>query len=283
VRRSRLVKTKAYPLLVAYPHDIIGREVLLYGLYEEPLLCSLLDKVVMRAIPDLKNSVALDIGANIGNHALMFSRYFGQVVAFEPNPPTFKFLEGNILLNGTENIVALPIGLSDQNAELSFYDYGPDNLGASGFRPHPDTDWTPRMRNLCVRNGDEVLADVKLAGPISMVKLDVEGHELRALKGIEKTLLANNPIILFETNGAGGEAGSDSIWSYLRSLGYAHLYLIEKKESIAPTFFKVPLLRGIEKVVRRIVLGANWFLFEVPELADRPYALVIASRQPIPF
>ncbi len=58
------------------PSDPICREILTSGFYEKELLEGMVSLV--------KNArgVVLDVGANIGNHSLYFSRYFDHVISF---------------------------------------------------------------------------------------------------------------------------------------------------------------------------------------------------------
>ena len=58
---------------------------------------------------------------------------------------------------------------------------------------------------------------------VGFMKLDIENHETRALKGAEKIIRASQPIIVFES------ASEDlKPYKYLKSLGYQHFYGFEK-------------------------------------------------------
>jgi hypothetical protein len=60
------------------PYDSIGQAIILNGFYERELLQGMCSLVLD------KNSIALDVGANIGNHSLFFSNNFDSVISFEP-------------------------------------------------------------------------------------------------------------------------------------------------------------------------------------------------------
>ena len=57
---------------------------------------------------------------------------------------------------------------------------------------------------------------------IGMIKIDVEGHELNAFKGMKLLLKKTKPIILFEQNRGIFNWTSDEV-EFLRSIGYKHL------------------------------------------------------------
>ena len=77
--------------------DYVSNKILLDGIYEGREL-NALDQLVFCHLP--RDSVALDIGANIGNHTAYFARYFSRVIAFEPNPMVFAVLSANVVAIG---------------------------------------------------------------------------------------------------------------------------------------------------------------------------------------
>ena len=98
--------------------------------------------------PEVFDGIAMDIGANIGNHALYFSDYFRWVHCFEPNPRTFKVLALNAEL--ASNITCFNVGISDSDrvAHMST----PSSNVTSGTRrfpsqrtPHPAPSFSGRV------------------------------------------------------------------------------------------------------------------------------------------
>ena len=83
-----------HPQLAVLAFDHIGLCINLDGRYEKRTL-DLIRNYLKSVISDLERSVALDIGANIGNHSVYFSDLFEEVFAFEPNPRTFALLRFN--------------------------------------------------------------------------------------------------------------------------------------------------------------------------------------------
>ena len=75
--------------------------------YEQPML----DEVAPR-LPE--NALVVDVGANIGNHTVYFTKLLGlKVIAVEPNPPAIRLLQQNINLNEIHDLgkVCITCGL----------------------------------------------------------------------------------------------------------------------------------------------------------------------------
>src|SRR5260370_28725319 len=104
--------------IAMFAFDAMGININEDGVYELHELEAVFDWLkTLRAISP--ESVALDLGANIGNHSLYFSDYFERVYCFEPNKRTFKVLALNAEL--APNVVCYNYGLSnrDRGAYLS--------------------------------------------------------------------------------------------------------------------------------------------------------------------
>lgn len=175
-------------LFELHPDEEIDRHIATYGIYEHRLL-----RFLEILIPD--GALMLDIGANIGNHALYLSRKCSAVHCFEPNPRAYARLERNIALNVAAKIRVHRFGLGSKDEIATFYENASGNLGASGFR---SSEGEPR--ELPVRNADRAVAELNLAR-IDLVKIDVEGMEPEVLSGLRETIAKFRPIIAFEYNG----------------------------------------------------------------------------------
>jgi FkbM family methyltransferase len=133
----------------------------------------------------------LDIGSNIGNHALFFMSCGGasMVHCYEPAPDTAALLLVNIGLNKIDqerySIRRMGIGLQKENASLHVVD--PGNIGAN--RIHADANGDLRVDSLDNLYPEEVF---------DLLKIDVEGMELEVLKGGERLIERSRPVILIE-------------------------------------------------------------------------------------
>jgi FkbM family methyltransferase len=168
----------------------------------------------------------LDIGANIGYNTLMFSDY-GPVYAFEPlfHKVTIMNVENNNLKN---SVYVVPVALSDKNENKHMYfpkavkQTGLRNYGGSSIQKTEGMDESTKTEIECRR-----LDDVYKGVP-SVIKIDVEGHELEVLKGAENIIKKYMPTLLIEIF----DFENNEVPKYLKSLGYGdpeerpeHVYL----------------------------------------------------------
>lgn len=181
--------------LVIFSFDHIGLSINLDGRYENSQL-NLLEQFITKKMKNSNKQIALDIGANIGNHSLFLSKYFEKVYSFEPNPITFDVLSINTkYLADKKNIITYNFGLSDIENELPFI-VNSDNIGGSKIISLDSKSSNPKKLLIKVKKADDI--DILLKENISLIKIDVEGHEINSLKGAEKIIVKNKPVILFE-------------------------------------------------------------------------------------
>lgn len=169
------------------PADEIAREILHFGAYEKR------NVEIIRRLSKGRSGTLMDVGANIGNHALLLAGGFARVAAFEPNPLTLPRLRANLALNEPHNVTVFPFGLSDRDATLPFHAESGRNPGASRFLD-AETDGS---HSLPVRLGDDVVAEHALS-PVATLKIDVEGHEEAVLAGLAGTIARDRPLVFLE-------------------------------------------------------------------------------------
>ena len=157
----------------------------LNGIYEEDET-RLIKKTVK------KGDVVIDIGANIGYYTLIMARNVGKkgkVYAFEPDPENFSLLKKNIKKNGYQNAVLVQKAVSDKNGEISLF------LSDSNTGDHRIVDTKDGRNSVKVEmiSIDDFLNDVK----INFIKMDIQGAEYFALKGMKETLKKSNNVKMF--------------------------------------------------------------------------------------
>jgi FkbM family methyltransferase len=131
--------------------------------------------------------VVIDGGACIGDHTTAYAEKvgrWGQVFAFEPYANSFQCLLHNT--RDMPQVVALPLGLGETFArcslKVSTYNAGLthfDEAHGSGF-PVVPLDFFEFRR-------------------VDYIKLDLEGYELKALRGATVTIRKHRPLIVVET------------------------------------------------------------------------------------
>ena len=219
-RRSKKNRER-FPSLACYSFDYISNKITIDGLYERDELILLANWIKSRH-PDKLSLTAIDVGANIGNHSLFFAKHFEKVFSFEPNPRVFRLLQINAEM--TSNISAFPFAVSDKagKATLKIIDgnYGGSHL-TEGKMSESDNFIDVNM--MCL---DQMASDF---GDVGLIKLDVENHELQALKGAVNLLKVQKPIVLFEQCSEAIKNGKSEVVDYLRTLGYDNFYSIRKQ------------------------------------------------------
>lgn len=213
--------------MVVYANDFIGNVINAHGFYEFSELAAIFE-FLRPLYKEFRESIALDIGANIGNHSIYFSRYFQWVHAFEPHPITRKILEINA--GFYSNISVHGYGLGDCDGELTLKE-NPTNLGGSRIVASGQGDYLIQLRRL----DDAALERSKIA----LIKLDVEGHEAQVLRGGMETIKQAKPLILFEAHAEDFDGPMEEI-DLLKAMGYAFVWL-------------QPLGTGVKKYMRWIV------------------------------
>lgn len=142
----------------------------------------------------------IDVGGNIGMITLLAARCAGpagQVLAFEPNPVAFQRLKSVVLYNAIDHVTMREVALGDREGELVLSVL----LGHTGMSTLGDVvgkdqqHVTDRYTVKVVRGDDVIPAD--LPGP-AMVKIDVEGFECHALRGMSETLSRLRPAVVAE-------------------------------------------------------------------------------------
>jgi FkbM family methyltransferase len=145
----------------------------------------------------------VDVGGNIGMMTLLGARLVGAggaVHTFEPNPREQETIERALRENQITNVTLHKVGLSDAPAELTL-NVVTEHTGMATFADVVGEDAkliSARHVAKVMRGDDELPA--KLPGAVT-VKVDIEGFECRALRGLERTLSTYKPAVVTEVIG----------------------------------------------------------------------------------
>jgi FkbM family methyltransferase len=163
------------------------------------------------------NSVAVDVGANIGNHAVFFRTFLtNHVICVEPNPSVLPVLEQNLRKNIQGfDIVPCALGASEGSGSLVLPADHADDHGMGKIDRHDETG-TIDLRPL-----DAVMSEWRHLQSVDMVpvmiKIDVEGMELAVLQGADDTITRYHPHLLIE---AATDADYAVLSEHLGGMGY---------------------------------------------------------------
>ena len=247
------------PQLAVFAFDHVGQAIALWGRYERDEL-DLLMAALAPHLVDGGGGVCLDIGANIGNHALFFADRFREVLAFEPNPRTFGLLQFNAALR--RNIACFNLGLSDADGPARMT-VPTDNIGMATLHASGGLSGAAVDCELRRLDGLDVLAQRRVA----MVKIDVEGHEPAVLRGASALLARDRPVVVFEQTPRDIHDGTSPAIELLRHAGYARFWTIEHHPASR--------WHGLN-VLRRVLFGERLRMVECDHFEARFHSMIVA-------
>lgn len=157
-----------------------------------------------RVACELKSGLALDVGANVGAFlielcSLQWFDRGGHYLGFEPNPLCAHYVNEISRLNSLNSADCLSVALTASPALPMLFGHRPADKMASlsanfAYREHRGIDFSRRVIG---ETGDNLLA--RIGSPyVSILKIDVEGHEGDVLAGLMNIVKASNPWIFCE-------------------------------------------------------------------------------------
>lgn len=200
------------------------------GLYEPEIVAALLE----HAEP---GGVFFDIGANVGYHTMLLSRLagvVGRVDAFEPVHSAADSLEETLRGNDLSNVIVhrIAVGATQGQAAMrvgALRESGRSYMVGATVGYRSELEGTTRTVEVPVTSIDVLREKGEISSP-SLVKIDVEGAEVLALKGMTKTLHSARPVLIAELWGSENIASAERL---LHSVGYDIAVLSEWRGRVA--------------------------------------------------
>jgi FkbM family methyltransferase len=216
--RARLVTGQS---ILVDPFECVGSSIAQTGCFDH------LTVVLWRALL-FTGAVVVDVGAHVGQFTLIASEAVGprgSVLAFEPDPRTFAYLDENVRRNGCRNVVCSRSALAQEAADSFLYLSDVSNVGCNSLRK------TLRHSGGSIPVQTQRLDDYVVAAGIEridLLKVDVEGAELDVLRGAESLLARHRPAIVLELsiNSDGFGYSSGDVELALADMHYT-LYRVE--------------------------------------------------------
>lgn len=168
--------------------DTVVSEYLLRNKHWEEFEISLFRKC-LRA-----GDTVADVGAHIGMYTLAAAQVVGskgKVLAFEPSPRNFALLSRNISFNNLHAVTVFNQAVSDKLGTVSLH-LEAENTGDNRIYGSPQA---RKVVTVTATTLDSVFTESSLN--ISVVKMDIQGAELQALKGATQLLKHNGDLIIF--------------------------------------------------------------------------------------
>lgn len=212
--RSGRVFRYVHPIVgrfVYHPSDYLSRRVFLYDNFEREELRFAINRAHA-------GGTILDVGANIGLYTVACAHAAGdrgRLIALEPGPRTFKKLTETCALLKLTNVSMLQVAAGRTSGAATFVS------GQSGRDVHQHlADARPRGPGEDLQVQSRRLDDVcgPAVGAVTLMKIDVEGHEVAALEGAERILSNGVVQLIVEFNGSALMAAGTSsgqLWELL--------------------------------------------------------------------
>lgn len=208
--------------------DIIGRIIYLNGIFERH------NTAAIRKIIS-PGDIIFDVGANIGYYTLLFSSLAGEsgsIFAFEPVPRTLDLLKINLNKNPrlARAVHLYEVALSNTASLITINISGNSNTGASHAAVTYETNDRGRLeagiidtKQFHCTTGD-MIWEKHGCPEIKLIKMDIEGHELYALRGMTKILSSLHSLAVFvEVRDSFLHAAGNSkeeLFEFMNSLGF---------------------------------------------------------------
>jgi FkbM family methyltransferase len=174
-----------------------------------------------------------DIGANIGIISVEMAHRFDdgiQVVSFEPQPDLAKTIATTFALNGLQNAKVFDVMMGEEN--------GVTDLHLSSHAIHASA--APREKGYGAIKRNVVTIDSLIesgaAPPPDVIKMDIEGGELSALRGAKNLLSTRQPAVIFEAdeNMSRFEYKRADLLQILSDCAPYHFYFITQNGGVIP-------------------------------------------------
>jgi FkbM family methyltransferase len=195
--------------IAGFIDDHITNIINIDGLYERKEL-ETFQEFLKKISPKFKYLKAIDVGANIGNHSIFFSQFFETVHAIEANPISYDVLKLNS--KKINNINPINIAITEKNKTV-YLRQKKKNISGSNL----EKKYNKNFIKIKAKSLDNLFFNKK---NITLIKIDVEGHELEVIKGAKRLITRNKPIIVFEHHLQNFKKGQSPTINFLKKNGY---------------------------------------------------------------
>ncbi len=214
-----------------------------------------------------KNTLAIDVGANIGNHSLFIKSFLADyLIAIEPNPDVLPVLQSNLRNNINDfTIYKCAVGENEGTGEMTMPENADNNIGMAKVVCDDSSSGAVKISTIDTLVDEWKGTYNNYDCNISLIKIDVEGMELSVLKGAQKTIEKHRPHIFAE---AATLDEYHKLNNHLEKMGYKKLSIWAATPvyhfAYKPSFIQISKARFAEfsrsassikkKIVRRLNL-----------------------------
>jgi FkbM family methyltransferase len=248
VRRAFLDTSKEHILKInghkfaTIPNDKgISEELLMFKTHE-PLSTKLFETFLKPGM------TCLDVGSNIGYYVCLENQIIGKngrIIAIEPSPINFKYLQKNVELQESKNIELHNFACGNREGKIDFLVSNRSNWSrvASDDLIDAPPDAIIEKISIEIKKLDLFLQEKNLE-KLDFVRMDVEGYESNILKGLEDTLRIFKPSLQIEVHlFILGNESTVNLLTFFENLGYEICYYI-------PREMDVPILGNSKDILK---------------------------------
>lgn len=183
---------------------------------------------------------ALDLGAHVGWFTIYLAQRHRRVLAVEAHPVTYRMLLENVTACGVaDRVVCLQVAAFDRPGSMTLVDPAwigwpiPDPLTLEDC-PHPASiAFVPTTQPApLVVSGIPLDVYFPEGARVSLIKVDVQGCDLRALEGLRRTITRDRPLIVFEFEESASAWQGDTWEDYLRFFGGLNYSVTRVREDL---------------------------------------------------
>jgi FkbM family methyltransferase len=182
-------------VFVSTSDRVIGPETFAQGGYDNTAMTGVLAELERRRPGWQSSGIIAEVGANIGTTSLLLAQY-GPVIAFEPIAENATLLRQNVVANNLQNRVTVrEVAVSDTTGTVTM-EFAHSNSGDHRVRVK-DTEGSVGEQDRAtvdvpVARLDDLIGDQQL----SLLWVDVQGHEAQVLAGASRLLATGVPTVI---------------------------------------------------------------------------------------
>lgn len=169
-------------------NDAVVSGAISLNIYENKFFKTLISEIS-------EDMVFIDVGANIGLYCCPASKKLfpkGIVVAIEPDPENFSFLNKNKNINGLENLLIHQLAVADFCGSGSLF-LNSENRGDHRIYDEDEKRIEIKVKIITL---DKLLLTNGIKN-VDIVKIDTQGADFKVLKGMQKTIHENPNLSIF--------------------------------------------------------------------------------------
>jgi FkbM family methyltransferase len=206
-------------------------------------------------------AIFMDVGANLGYFTILCAPLVKRVIAFEPVSATHSYCKANISLNNLMNVDLYRYGLWNEDIN-KYIRVDSSRLMTASIEEDVRTSYIEPIH--CV-SLDQMIRRGELNLPrLDMVKMDIEGAEVFALKGMRETIIQHHPKILMELNRPALERLGNTVndvWEFFSKISYkleAFKHWEETDPKPLESLQQLELLCPSDSLIDVLAVGDAW-------------------------